>query len=120
MWGYSRHSIWYGRLNAQLYSCVHSCNNGNKYITKCVYLKGGMCQNIHDSSISRGQHYELWVTCPVGPVVDGTYWPVICMNHWPWILAGHSHIVMHLISMLYTFYTQVPLSCNFNRMVHNV
>ena len=56
-----------------------------------------------------------WLMEPTGPTGK-----VICMNHWPWVLADHSHIVMHLISMLYTFYTQVPMSCNFHKMVCNV
>ena len=44
---------------------------------------------------------------PTGPTEQ-----VICITPWPWVLAGHSHIVMHLISIPCTHFIHTVFMMN--------
>ena len=54
--------------------------------------------------------FALWglrLMEPTGPIEQ-----VICITPWPWVLAGHSHIVMHLISIPCTHFIHTVFMMN--------
>ena len=53
-----------------------------------------MLAGVHTKHFGLLALWGLGLMEPTGPTEQ-----VICITPWPWVLAGHSHIVMHLISI---------------------